>query len=119
LVSLPATAFGLVWAVFFDLQVWALFLPIIAIGFAHGFSQPNLISGAVSVNPRLAGSASGLLGFIQMASGAFATFVLGHVQDGTSLPLASLMFGCALLSLAAHIFAVRARLDVAKSTKGN
>jgi DHA1 family bicyclomycin/chloramphenicol resistance-like MFS transporter len=119
LVSLPATAFGLVWAVFFDLQVWALFLPIIAIGFAHGFSQPNLISGAVSVNPRLAGSASGLLGFIQMASGAFATFVLGHVQDGTSLPLASLMFGCALLSLAAHIFAMRARLDVAESAKGN
>jgi len=114
-VSVPGTAFGLVWALFFDLQVWALFVPIILIGFAHGFSQPNLISGAVGVNPRLAGSASGLLGFVQMAAGALATYILGHSQDGTGLPLAGTMFACSLAALACHAVAERARLSVANA----
>jgi len=112
--SLAGTGFGLVWALAFPLEVWALFLPIFVVGIAHGFSQPNLIAGAVSVDPRLAGSASGLLGFVQMSLGAIATFVLGHIQDGTSLPLASLMFGCALVSLGSHQLASNSRLSIAK-----
>jgi MFS transporter, DHA1 family, multidrug resistance protein len=114
LCSLAGTGFGLFWALFFPLEVWALFVPIFVIGIAHGFSQPNLIAGAVSVDPRLAGSASGLLGFVQMSLGAIATFVLGHIQDGTSLPLASLMFGCAVVSLGCHQLALYNRLGVAK-----
>jgi DHA1 family bicyclomycin/chloramphenicol resistance-like MFS transporter len=114
LCSLAGTGFGLVWALAFPLEVWALFLPIFVVGIAHGFSQPNLIAGAVSVDPRLAGSASGLLGFVQMSLGAIGTFVLGHVQDGTGLPLAGLMFGCSVVSLGFHKLALRSRLSIAK-----
>jgi len=49
-----------------------------------------------------------------MSLGAIATFVLGHIQDGTSLPLASLMFGCALVSLGSHQLASNSRLSIAK-----
>jgi DHA1 family bicyclomycin/chloramphenicol resistance-like MFS transporter len=109
LAAFPALFFGLYWAFFAELAVWALFLPIFAIGFFHGFTQPNLIAGAVSVNPRLAGSASGLLGFVQMALGAGGTFAMGVLQDGTMRPLAVAMFACAIGSLLFHRMAVRAR----------
>jgi len=117
LCSLMGTGFGLFWALTFPLEVWALFLPIFVVGIAHGFSQPNLIAGAVSVDPRLAGSASGLLGFVQMSLGAIATFVLGHIQDGTSLPLAGLMFGCSVVSLACHQLARYSSSSIAKTIK--
>lgn len=106
--TFPGLVFGLVWAFFFDLQVWALFVPIFVIGFCHGLSQPNLIAGAVSVNPRLAGSASGLLGCFQMSLGALATFVIGHLQDGTMRPLAVAMMLCGIASVLLHAMAVRA-----------
>ncbi len=108
LLNLPGLVFGVVWAFFFDLQVWALFVPIFVIGFCHGLSQPNFIAGAISVNPRLAGSASGLLGCVQMSLGAFATFVMGHLQDGTMRPLAVMMLLCGIASMAVHAMAVRA-----------
>jgi MFS transporter, DHA1 family, multidrug resistance protein len=108
LLTFPGLVFGVVWAFFFDLQVWALFVPIFVLGFCHGLSQPNLIAGAISVNPRLAGSASGLLGFVQMSLGAVATFVIGHLQDGTMRPLAAMMLACGVASLALHAMARRA-----------
>jgi DHA1 family bicyclomycin/chloramphenicol resistance-like MFS transporter len=108
LLTFPGLVFGVVWAFFFDIQVWALFVPIFAIGFCHGLSQPNLIAGAISVNPRLAGSASGLLGFVQMSLGAVATFAIGHLQDDTMRPLAVMMLVCGIASMALHAMAVRA-----------
>jgi DHA1 family bicyclomycin/chloramphenicol resistance-like MFS transporter len=119
LCTFPVTVFGLVWALYFDLQVWALFLPIFVIGFSHGLSQPNLIAGAVSVNPRLAGAASGLLGFAQMGFGAVATYVIGHADNSTGVPLAALMFGCAIASFLFHAMAMRARNDVASGAPGS
>ncbi len=114
--TFPGLVFGLVWAFFFELQVWALFVPIFVIGFCHGLSQPNLIAGAVSVNPRLAGSASGLLGCFQMSLGALATFVIGHLQDGTMRPLAVAMMLCGIASVLLHAMAVRAmRADAART----
>jgi hypothetical protein len=49
-----------------------------------------------------------------MSLGAIGTFVLGHVQDGTGLPLASLMFGCSVVSLGFHKLALRSRSSIAK-----
>lgn len=45
-----------------------------------GMSSPAALSKAVSVNPQLVGSASGLYGFTQMAIGALCTSLaaLGH-----------------------------------------
>ncbi len=84
-----------------------IFGPFFLLGFSNGATQPNLIAGAVSVNPALAGSASGLLGFTQMVTGAIATVVMGHSQDGTLLPMALLFFVCSIGAIVSHRMAMR------------
>lgn len=53
-----------------------------------GIAGPNIVTGAMSVDPGAAGSASGLYGFCQMAVGAMCTLAVGLWHDGTALPLA-------------------------------
>jgi len=90
-----------------DLAPLGIFGPFFLLGFSNGATQPNLIAGAVSVNPALAGSASGLLGFTQMVTGAIATVVMGHSQDGTLLPMAFLFFVCSIGAIVSHRLAMR------------
>lgn len=61
----------------------SVFLPMVVVAVGNGLSQPNGIAGAVSVNPRIAGAASGLMGFGQMATGALFTVVVGFLQNQT------------------------------------
>lgn len=61
----------------------------------QGFSFPN--SSALSMEPftREAGSASALMGAIQMALGAVASALVGTFNNGTALPMAAIMASCA------------------------
>ena len=65
----------------------------------QGFSFPN--SSALSMAPftREAGSASALLGALQMALGAFASAAVGFFNNGTAVPLAAVIWTCAVLAL--------------------
>ncbi|NNE85397.1 MAG: multidrug effflux MFS transporter, partial [Alphaproteobacteria bacterium] len=65
--------------------VWAIFLPGAGMAFANGLIMPNAQAAAVSINPRIAGSASGLMSFMQMSTGAAFAQTVGIVQDGTPL----------------------------------
>lgn len=76
-----------------------LFLPMVAIAFANGLTVPNAQAGAISVFPRLAGSASGLAGFSQMFAAAVVSQVVGMLQDGTPYAMAITMVLMATLSL--------------------
>jgi len=58
-----------------------VFLPMCLVAVGNGLSQANGIAGAVSVNPRIAGAASGLMGFAQMAVGALFTIIVGFFQN--------------------------------------
>ncbi|MFM2362364.1 MAG: hypothetical protein RLZZ316_1266 [Bacteroidota bacterium] len=62
----------------------------------QGFSFPN--SAALSLAPftKEAGSASALMGAIQMGLGAFAAALVGLINDGSLLPMAGIMAACAL-----------------------
>jgi DHA1 family bicyclomycin/chloramphenicol resistance-like MFS transporter len=71
----------------------AVFVPCSLMAFANGLSQPNGIAAAISADPRLVGSASGLLGFLQMGLGALGTVLMGFLHDGTLMPLALVMTG--------------------------
>tara|TARA_R110002012_G_scaffold129814_3_gene282276 strand:+ start:315 stop:1532 length:1218 start_codon:yes stop_codon:yes gene_type:complete len=81
----------------------SIFLPFSLIAFGNGMSQPNAIAGAVSVNPAIAGAASGLMGFLQMVFGGTATVIVGYYQTDTDFNALAItvMVGasCALLSL--------------------
>lgn len=65
----------------------------------QGFSFPN--SSALSMAPftREAGSASALLGALQMGLGATASALVGLLHAETALPMTGVMSGCALLGL--------------------
>ena len=85
------------------LGVWtptALFVPMMVTGFANGLSIANALAGAISVNPKLAGTASGLTGFVQMFVAALVSQSVGTLQNGTPYPMVLFMTACAFLSLA-------------------
>ncbi len=78
-----------------------LFVPLAVIGLGHGLSQPSAMAGAIGVRPELTGRASGLLGFVQMATGAAGAQLLGLAPQDTAWPLALLVLAFGVLSLAA------------------
>lgn len=65
----------------------------------QGFSFPN--SSALSLAPftKEAGSASALMGALQMGFGALASALVGFINNGTTLPMTGVMAGCALMGL--------------------
>jgi len=81
---------------------WApalLFVPMMLSSLSNGFAMPNAQAGAISVDPTLAGTASGVAGFTQLACAALVSQAVGMLQDGTPYPMLGFMFGCATLSL--------------------
>ena len=99
---LLALMFGGVWS------PWALFLPTAASALAQGVAMPNAQAAFVSVDPQIAGAASGLGGFLQMGIAALVAQVVGSIQDGTPYPMAIGMTVCALAALISAQVAVRA-----------
>lgn len=81
------------------LNLYSTILLIFLFLSCQGFSFPN--SAALSLAPfsKEAGSASALMGAIQMALGAFASALVGFINNGTSLPMTGIMAACATLGL--------------------
>ncbi len=80
----------------------AIFAPMFLFSLGNGFAMPNALAGAVSVDPRLAGTGAGLAGFIQMGLGAAVSVMIGNLPATSPLPMLHLMLAFALLGLAAH-----------------
>jgi DHA1 family bicyclomycin/chloramphenicol resistance-like MFS transporter len=80
-------------------EMITIFLPQIIVGFGNGLLLPTAVAGAVSIRPQVAGTASGMTGFIQMAIGAGAAQltgqVIGHASDAMPMLLLMLLFGVA------------------------
>ncbi len=81
---------------------WTIFVPQLLISFGNGVFLPNCVAGAVSVRPQAAGTASGITGFTQMATGAAAAQAMSHVvaASTTAIPLA---IGMLVLSAASAV----------------
>ena len=77
----------------------ALFAPAMLISFAQSISLPNAMAGALGLRPRLAGAASGLMGFLQLALAALWAQGVGAAANGTAWPLGIAI--CAATTLAA------------------
>ncbi|MGL5138795.1 MAG: multidrug effflux MFS transporter [Beijerinckiaceae bacterium] len=82
------------------LSAAALFLPCFVTSLGNGLFLPNAIAGAVSVDPRAAGAASGLTGSTQMGFGALFSFIAGEVTGVSALPMAVIMTGLTLAAWA-------------------
>lgn len=97
--AVSGTLLSLVCLLTFGWVPWSLFGPIVLLGLGNGMSMPNAIAGAISVDPRVAGTASGLAGFLQMIIAALFAQLAGMWQNGTPYPMIGFMIAAATLSL--------------------
>ncbi|WP_375594241.1 multidrug effflux MFS transporter [Algihabitans albus] len=100
-----ATALGLFLAG--ALAPWALFVPMLLVAVGNGLAIPNGIAGAVSVNPRLAGTAAGLAGFLQLGLGAATSQSVGLLQGIEPYAVVYVMTAGALIAVLVHQVAIR------------
>jgi len=76
--------------------------------FGNGISQPYALSGAIGERPELAGSASGLAGFIQFAICGILTVLVGRWLDTSPDPVIHILLGAIAIAIAAAWVALRA-----------
>ncbi|MBR9884305.1 MAG: multidrug effflux MFS transporter [Oceanospirillales bacterium] len=85
----------------------SLFLPIAVVTFGRGLSQPNAQSAAISCSPASAATASGLMGFIQLLTGALIAQIMPLLLDDGPLPIAICIVLAPIAALCAHYYAIR------------
>ena len=90
-------------------SVWALFLPIALAEIGDGLTQPSVMAAALSIEPRIAGTASGLMGFLQMTMAALGSFLVALLPQNSALGPAGVFAGFVALGLGFGLFAVRRR----------
>ena len=91
-------------------EMVTIFLPGVVVGVGNGLLLPTAVAGAVSIRPQVAGTASGMTGFIQMGVGATAAQLGGHVVAGASsaAPMLLVMLGFGVATAVA-VFALVTR----------
>jgi DHA1 family bicyclomycin/chloramphenicol resistance-like MFS transporter len=72
--------------------------PVVGVYIAAGMILPNSSALAIAPHARIAGSASALLGFLQMSVASLAGWVVGYLHNGTTLAMAGVMAACTLLA---------------------
>ncbi|WP_100637841.1 multidrug effflux MFS transporter [Marinobacter salexigens] len=88
-------------------SVWSIILPQAVFMAGTGMVMPQTMAGAMANFPRMAGSASALFGFAQMAVAAFAGMLVGILHDGTSLVMATAIAISAIAALASYLLLVQ------------
>jgi DHA1 family bicyclomycin/chloramphenicol resistance-like MFS transporter len=100
-----------VYAAFPGWEMATIFWPQLIIGFGNGLLLPTAVAGAVSIRPQVAGTASGMTGFVQMTIGAAAAQLGGHAIAHTTsaMPMLLLMLGFGVATAVAVFALVRRR----------
>ncbi|TQV80595.1 multidrug effflux MFS transporter [Denitrobaculum tricleocarpae] len=82
-----------------------LFGATLFVGIGNGLTMPSSNAGALSIRPRLAGSASGLSGALTVGSGAVFTSVTGAIltEENGAFALIALMLFCSAAGLLAAL----------------
>ncbi|HVB17531.1 MAG TPA: hypothetical protein VNF04_13425, partial [Stellaceae bacterium] len=94
------------WTLRVGLTPWALFVPIGLCEIGDGMSQPAAMAAGLSIHPRLAGTASGVMGFLQMAVAAIGTYIVALLPYPIAASMIMVVGSFIVLALAFGIFAV-------------
>ncbi|PVB59479.1 Bcr/CflA family drug resistance efflux transporter [Labrenzia sp. 011] len=88
-------------------HVMALFGPCMFVGVSNGLTMPSANAGAISVRPKLTGSAAGLASAIAVLGGAIMSTITGAVltAENARWGLLLVMLGSATIALAAALCA--------------
>ena len=81
------------------MSVLALMLPMVLYATAMGLVLPHAMAIALRPFPHIAGTASALLGFIQMSLSAGASAVVGLFLKDTALPMSLALLVISLFAL--------------------
>ncbi|WP_298374893.1 multidrug effflux MFS transporter [Azospirillum sp.] len=87
LVSVGGGALGVGLALAGVLQIASVVAPVFLFSLGAGLTLPNATANAVGPYPTMAGLASSLLGFFQMTIAALVGLGVGHLHNGTALPM--------------------------------
>ncbi|MCB1855901.1 MAG: multidrug effflux MFS transporter [Pseudomonadales bacterium] len=100
-VMLGMAACCLLWvsATLWPASVLALVLPMSLYSIAMGLVLPHAMAIALRPFPHIAGTASSLLGFIQMSLSAAASALIGGFLSDSPLPMIHLLLGISLVAL--------------------
>jgi DHA1 family bicyclomycin/chloramphenicol resistance-like MFS transporter len=90
-----------------ELTPWALFVPMAISSVGNGLSQPPALAAGLSIHPRVAGAASGLLGFLQMTVAALGTLLIGRLPHDSALAMVIVVVACLALALVFGLLALR------------
>ena len=86
------------------LTLWAILVPIFPFMLGMGMVLPNAFASAIGPFPRMAGSASALLGFLQMMTAALSGILVGQMADATARPMWGVMFLSGLAALSVRLW---------------
>jgi MFS transporter, DHA1 family, multidrug resistance protein len=88
-----------------------IFIPLFVVYVGNGMALPNAVAGAVSVRPEAAGTASGVIGCVQMGWGAVISQLIAYpmASPHATAALAWIMFAQAIVGLLAFWLLVRPR----------
>lgn len=92
------------------INVFSMFGATVFVGFGNGLTMPSANSGALSVRPRLAGSASGLKGALTVGGGAILTSISAVIvtEGGGAYQLLGMMLFCSIVAMMAALDVRRA-----------
>ena len=106
-VALTGAAGLTVWFGVLGPSAWALFLPVAFAEIGDGLTQPSLMAAALSIHPRIAGTASGLMGFLQMTTAALGRFLVALLPQNSAIAPVAVFTCLVALALGFAILAVR------------
>jgi DHA1 family bicyclomycin/chloramphenicol resistance-like MFS transporter len=80
-----------------------ILVPLFCFIICHGFTAPNTTALAMSPYGAMAGSASALMGTLQFVLGAASGALVSAFGNGTAVPFATVIAGCALCAFTARL----------------
>ncbi|HKY93728.1 MAG TPA: multidrug effflux MFS transporter [Kiloniellales bacterium] len=107
LAACVAGALGIGLALGVTPSVASILIPMTLYLVGCGLLLPNAMAGALRYYPRMAGAASSLLGCLQMAIAALVGIAVGHLHDGTAVPMTGAIAAAALAMLLSWLLLAR------------
>ena len=109
--ALAAVAAGTVWigAQRLPDSIAMMMMPMMFYSMGIGLMLPNAMAIALSPFPYIAGTASALLGFVQMSLSAFATAIVGNYLVDSPAPVLNFMLAISGLALLLSVVLFRVR----------
>ncbi|MBT6512821.1 MAG: multidrug effflux MFS transporter [Alphaproteobacteria bacterium] len=88
-------------------NMWAVALPAAIVFAGCGAALPQATAGALGPFPHVAGTASSLVGVLQMMTGAAAAASIGYAYDGSHGPMVIAMASGPLVGLVLYVWLIR------------